>query len=466
MTEIILKVTDQHLRAIVQPLIASGGENENRITVQFEGHEWDGYVSLVAFNTDLDPDTIYTQNLDANNQCIVPWEVTEKACTLWVAVAGTASSDVKRTTEVCAIEIVNGAGNGNAIPAPPTPTVYDNLIALINTKQDLLVSGTNIKTINGNSLLGSGNISISPQGIYPCTTASTFSDIYSAYYTSNLLPVFDDGNGYKYYPVDIVQSSPTVIQFASVREDSGGVQIYVEYVDTSNTWTGYSLGYVQEKLVSGTNIKTINNTSLLGSGDISITGTSDLFECTYGTTTYAQITQALSDGKLPYVKASSSYRLYSFTDSTYIWFITINGTNSISYARITSSSTWSSGTWFFERTSNKVTSISSSSTDTQYPSAKCVYDNLQLITNTTYTCIYGTTTYAEIQAAIQSGKDPVVFDTLSNEVFHFAGYGSNEVNFAYVKAYASGNPQLSVEYVTINMSTSSWNRQTPFVIIP
>ena len=28
----------------------------------------------------------------------------------------------------------------------------------------------------------------------------------------------------------------------------------------------------------------------------------------------------------------------------------------------------------FERTSNKVTSLSSSSTDTQYPSAKCVYD--------------------------------------------------------------------------------------------
>ncbi len=28
----------------------------------------------------------------------------------------------------------------------------------------------------------------------------------------------------------------------------------------------------------------------------------------------------------------------------------------------------------FEKTSNKVTSLSSNSTDTQYPSAKCVYD--------------------------------------------------------------------------------------------
>lgn len=32
----------------------------------------------------------------------------------------------------------------------------------------------------------------------------------------------------------------------------------------------------------------------------------------------------------------------------------------------------------FEETANKVTSLSSSSTDTQYPSAKCVYDNLAM----------------------------------------------------------------------------------------
>lgn len=31
---------------------------------------------------------------------------------------------------------------------------------------------------------------------------------------------------------------------------------------------------------------------------------------------------------------------------------------------------------YFEASSNKVTSLSSSSTDTEYPSAKCVYDLL------------------------------------------------------------------------------------------
>lgn len=37
--------------------------------------------------------------------------------------------------------------------------------SLDTNKQDLLVSGTNIKTINNNSLLGSGNISISGSGL-------------------------------------------------------------------------------------------------------------------------------------------------------------------------------------------------------------------------------------------------------------------------------------------------------------
>ena len=40
--------------------------------------------------------------------------------------------------------------------------IYDN----IDTKQDTLVSGTNIKTVNGNSLLGSGNLSVSAQASF------------------------------------------------------------------------------------------------------------------------------------------------------------------------------------------------------------------------------------------------------------------------------------------------------------
>mgnify|MGYP007122041853 CR=1 FL=1 len=95
------------------------------------------------------------------------------------------------------------------------------------SKQDTLVSGTNIKTINNNSLLGSGNITISGGGADPATATPLM-----------------DGNA----------AVGTATKYA--RED------HVHPKDTSK----------QDTLVSGTNIKTINNTSLLGSGNISIGG--------------------------------------------------------------------------------------------------------------------------------------------------------------------------------------------------
>ena len=80
----------------------------------------------------------------------------------------------------------------------------------------------------------------------------------------------------------------------------------------------------QATLVSGTNIKTINSQSLLGSGNISITQEqADWNED--------------DDGVESYIKNKPDLSLK-------------------------------------EDKANKVTSLSSSSTDTQYPSAKCVYD--------------------------------------------------------------------------------------------
>jgi hypothetical protein len=50
------------------------------------------------------------------------------------------------------------------------PTTQNQVLSKVNEiiddKQDNLVSGNNIKTINGNSLLGSGDITISGGGVW------------------------------------------------------------------------------------------------------------------------------------------------------------------------------------------------------------------------------------------------------------------------------------------------------------
>lgn len=91
----------------------------------------------------------------------------------------------------------------------------------VSNKQDTLVSGTNIKTINGNSILGEGNL------------------------------VIEGGEG----------------GLSSVAHDNT-----LTGDGTNANPLGVDSSKFQSPLVSGTNIKTINNTSILGSGNITIEG--------------------------------------------------------------------------------------------------------------------------------------------------------------------------------------------------
>ena len=99
--------------------------------------------------------------------------------------------------------------------------------AQVNAKQDTLVSGTNIKTINSTSVLGSGNISVAPASGIDATAIST----------------------------------------GSVSNTEFG------YLDGVTSAIQTQIDGKQASLVSGTNIKTVNSTSLLGSGDVAVQAT-------------------------------------------------------------------------------------------------------------------------------------------------------------------------------------------------
>jgi len=105
----------------------------------------------------------------------------------------------------------------------------------------------------------------------------------------------------------------------------------------------------QATLVSGTNIKTINNLSLLGSGNINIQNTIDnLFWCTYGSTTCFDILSALNSNKLPVCKYEDRLYVLSYYDSYKCQFNCIVEENNpllplistIKYYQLTSYSSW------------------------------------------------------------------------------------------------------------------------------
>ena len=248
-----------------------------------------------------------------------------------------------------------------------------NFTALNDTKQDLLVSGANIKTINGATILGTGDVSITglptqtgndgkfltTNGTIPSWTALGSIAIQNANSVaitggtavlSKLDLFFSSGtsqlrlgtsNNY-YWDVsrdndttgDLVISNKngTTITERLRLKSNGALGFAGENFGTSGqvltssgdgatptweslnlSWTaitnkpttlsGFGITDAQEKLVSGTNIKTVNGVSVLGSGDIETSVVSD--DTTTNSTFYPTLVNATS-GNFGTVKVSST----------------------------------------------------------------------------------------------------------------------------------------------------------------
>lgn len=100
----------------------------------------------------------------------------------------------------------------------------------------------------------------------------------------------------------------------------------------------------------------------------------EVFLAVYGTTPYADIVAAYNAGKLVLCFDSScAYRLESVSGAQ-VFFSARTGQLSFNQIVVTSGEVWSVSWRNVETSSSRVTSLSASSTDNQYPSAKAVYD--------------------------------------------------------------------------------------------
>lgn len=205
-------------------------------------------------------------------------------------------------------------------------TSADQVVGLsesLSSKQDTLVSGTNVKTINGASILGSGNLSVPAATAIEMTFASiealkaaTLQDIYSAIGENPTSVAFvvtgvgitntaywhiwhdgDSGEGFSYgitVPQPYTNEVCYFFQYgiynlnatlgSTVLDSNGYLDLdhkFLTYATTADV--SAAVAVKQDTLVSGTNIKTINGNSILGSGNLSISGggASTAIELTY-----------------------------------------------------------------------------------------------------------------------------------------------------------------------------------------
>ena len=135
------------------------------------------------------------------------------------------------TTREASVKVVAGTGlsgtysNGTMTLTAPHDT----------TKQDTLVSGTNIKTINNESLLGSGNITVSAEaGIFVCEYGVTTSaDALVAYNAGKRLVCHYNNSLLDFYAwLEAYDSENTYFEFEVTSGDK-----HMEFYLDSNGWT-------------------------------------------------------------------------------------------------------------------------------------------------------------------------------------------------------------------------------------
>ena len=178
----------------------------------------------------------------------------------------------------------------------------------VASKQDTLVSGTNIKTINGQSVLGEGNIAIQggtsnwdditgkPEFATVATTGS-YNDLSDkpeipSDYIENITDsdtefsidtAFNYKSGKK-YSLSFSKTGGFGVVIGGVGDTQRNINLSIDtdiiatkedladYQPVGDYATKTELASKQDTLVSGTNIKTVNGQPLLGEGNIEIQG--------------------------------------------------------------------------------------------------------------------------------------------------------------------------------------------------
>ena len=160
------------------------------------------------------------------------------------------------------------------------------------TKQDLLVSGTNIKTINNLSLLGDGNINV---GDVPSITVENgqipnetdFNRVAEAAANNRAVLIRIKTTEMtltsNYWQYASSESQRVFVAYATYLSETNNITLMAYIIENQPVMVETYDKELQEELVSGTNIKTINGESILGEGNLDISGGG-------GATDYTQLT--------------------------------------------------------------------------------------------------------------------------------------------------------------------------------
>ena len=216
------------------------------------------------------------------------------------------------------------------------PTDNTNLATALNAKQDTLVSGTNIKTVNNNSLLGSWNVSIPT---YSAATSSVagivklWSDTTQSV-SANAVSWTSD----RTYAIQANSSGQMVVnvprQNTTYTASSFDIKDLADSTSLRTTWSNK-----QAALVSWTNIKTINWNSILWSWNLDTPNTT-YSQATDSTLWLIKLWSSTAQSTAANAVSSTADRTYALqVNSSWQWVVNVPRTDT-TYESKAAASEW------------------------------------------------------------------------------------------------------------------------------
>lgn len=242
-----IKVTQNEVK-INKDILNDGEYNIHKCQFDFD-EEYNGLVQKAVFT--LNDGTPYLMTI-VNNECNIPIEVLEEGVLKIGVYAYETNNDelvLRYSPSPDIIHVFDGSYVKDAQNTEPiTPTdkeqieqaitdLQNDVTDLEESKQDTLVSGENIKTINGESVLGSGNIEIDLSNYYNKQEIDQSQASQNANISKNTDDIATLNNNLTNYSLItetgsqiVLNVNPSNYQMTAILKDKNGNTIYTSNV--------------------------------------------------------------------------------------------------------------------------------------------------------------------------------------------------------------------------------------------
>lgn len=136
-------------------IVATDSKNYLVANFNFISDDWE-YPLTAVFTSDVEkiPYTILVGQSDEleENECFIPWEVLQSSGNVYVSVF----CGELHTTNTVKFKVVKSGYTEGEIPPSPTPTIYEQILQALDSKQPMLTAGQNI-TITEENVISASN---------------------------------------------------------------------------------------------------------------------------------------------------------------------------------------------------------------------------------------------------------------------------------------------------------------------